>query len=601
MTAVRLAIAAGDAPLVVDLDPQRATTVGRHRSNAVVLSDRRASRRHAEVYCEAGRWFIRDCNTINGTHVDGTRIEEPAPLAPGTEIRIGGTRLCFLGDPSELDTDEQPLNGKPADAGESGLTTLQADELTVLCEFMTTSLDQDAPRDLVARALSLVHSHTRASLTGFLSLDEESPLPHQVIPANARPDAQFSRALTRLAQKELRSVWLGADSGPEIETESVAAYTDALCVPLRVGERALGALHVYRKRRRFSAREVQFCEVLAGYLARCLHGLRCRRKLVAENRRLRRPGRAPDEKLVGSSPAMEHLRRQIDKLGPSPCGVVITGASGVGKELVALALHQQSPRGDGPLVAVNCGAIPATLLEAELFGHCRGAFTTAVADRRGYFEQADEGTLFLDEIGDLSPDCQVKLLRVIEGKGFRRVGGSEEIFPDVRILAATHRDLGQMVREGKFRQDLYFRLGVGLRVPPLCEHPEDIPDLVSHFLTGFARSYQRPLRVTAAALARLQAYSWPGNVRQLRAVLENAIALGDGATIDAEDLCLPDEPAVVTEPPSDLNLQHHEVGLIREALRRADGVVIEAARLLGIHRDTLSAKMKKAGIPREGA
>src|SRR5262249_30052123 len=151
---------------------------------------------------------------INGTHVDGIRIEQPAPLTPGAEIRIGQTRLCFLGDPSELDTDEQPLNGKPADAGESSLTSLQADELTALCDFMWTSLDQDAARDLGARARNLVPSPPRASLTAFLSLDEES-LPHQVIPANTRPDAQFSRALTRLAQKNLQSVWLGAASGPE--------------------------------------------------------------------------------------------------------------------------------------------------------------------------------------------------------------------------------------------------------------------------------------------------------------------------------------------------------------------------------------------------
>jgi transcriptional regulator with PAS, ATPase and Fis domain len=343
---------------------------------------------------------------------------------------------------------------------------------------------------------------------------------------------------------------------------------------------------------------------LAGYLANSLNVLRSRRMLAAENSRLRTHSPVGDDELVGSSPALLKVRMHIARVAPRPCTVLIVGESGVGKELVASALHRLSPRRDGPLVTVNCAAIAASLSEAELFGHREGTFTGAVGDRPGFFQQADEGTLFLDEIGELSLECQAKLLRVIEGKGFRPVGATSELRVDVRVVAATNRDLEAMVREGGFRQDLYFRLGIPIHVPPLRERAEDIPALASYFLRKLSLEYRRQLRLTEAAITRICECPWPGNIRQLRAVLENAVAMSDADTLDAGDLVLPlpdtrggDAADGLPRLPY-LNLEQLEVVAIRQALRETRGNARAAAEKLGIHRDTLGLKMKKYDIRR---
>lgn len=219
--------------------------------------------------------------------------------------------------------------------------------------------------------------------------------------------------------------------------------------------------------------------------------------------------------------------------------MLVQGESGSGKELVALALHRNSRRNEGPLVVVNCAAIAPTLLEAELFGYKKGAFSGADRDHPGLFQQADEGTLFLDEVGELSLECQAKLLRVIEGKAFRPVGATSDIKADVRIVAATHRDLDKDVKAGRFRQDLLFRLKViQVRVPPLREHPEDVPELAAFFLAKVSSECRRKFKLTTAAMRKLQAYAWPGNVRQLRAAIESAAVMSEGDTIEADAIPL---------------------------------------------------------------
>jgi two-component system response regulator HydG len=605
--AVRLTIAVGEgSPVLCELEPPRRVTLGRHRSNTIVLQDRHASRRHAEIYQENGRWHIRDFDTLNGTRLNGEWIREPALLIDNSEIGIGDTRLLFTVEPSGAEVFDAGEHAKETvppgltgfDSGaDTSQTLLQADALTALCGFMESSVEEASPRALVARALAVVHAHTGATLTGFLSLDSLHPLPRMVLPEKGNIDAHLSRQLTQLVQKRGRSVWLGA--GVEgLESESLASFQDAVCVPLRAEGAALGALHVYKMGRAFGEREVRFCEVLGGYLAKSLHVLRTRRSLAAENYRLRVHSPGANDELIGEGPAMKQVRQHITRVAPHSVSVLIRGESGVGKELVALSLHRHSPRCDGPLITVNCGAISPSLLEAELFGHVKGAFTGADRDRPGYFQQADEGTLFLDEIGELSPECQVKLLRVIEGKGFRPVGGSKDVVADVRIIAATHRNLEAMVRTGKFRQDLSFRLGIPIAVPALRERREDIPALVDYFLAQLSREYRRLMTVTPAALARLRGYHWPGNVRQLRAVLENAVALSDSATLDAADLNLPDDgPSRLPSPPG-LNLEDLEAWAIRLALESTSGNVSAAAEVLGIHRDTLANKLKKYQIPR---
>jgi Nif-specific regulatory protein len=606
----RLIITAGEgAPQVCELRPRQPVGLGRHRSNTVVLQDRHASRRHAEVYDEDGRWFIRDCGTLNGTKVNGERIQQPTPLDHGSEIGIGDIRLRFTlavgnGYAVPARGERRPPRGDtPDDEPGSGLRTqFQADDLSALCSFMAASVGESCPLGLIERALALVHSHTWATVTGFLSLDPEEPLPKLVLPELASVDIHLSRQMTQRAQEEGRRVWRRAESGPRGEDDSVLSFTDALCVPLLAEGTALGALHVYKSESAFTDRQVRFCEVLAGYLANSLRLLRDRRTLEAENSRLRGHSASADDALVGSSPALEDVRTQVARMAARPCTVLIVGESGVGKELVASALHHGSARAQGPLVTVNCAAIAASLSDSELFGHCKGSFTDAGADRPGFFAQADEGTLFLDEIGELPLEVQAKLLRVMETKRFRPVGGTADVHVDVRVIAATNRDLARMVQEGRFRKDLYFRLGIPVHVPPLREHAEDIPALVDHFLRQLTLEYRRPLRLTPAALERLRRYSWPGNVRQLRAVLENAVAMTDGGVLDADDLRLTD-----TEGPAGdggpwlptLNLEQLEIEAIRQALRQTAGNVTAAAGVLGIHRDTLTLKMKRYGIARK--
>lgn len=320
--------------------------------------------------------------------------------------------------------------------------------------------------------------------------------------------------------------------------------------------------------------------------------------------------------IVGNAPAIRHLRDIVGRVGPANVPVVISGPSGAGKEMVARAIHGASARADKPFVAINCGAIPADLIESELFGHERGAFTGAVGRRIGRFEEAHGGTLFLDEIGDMRFDMQVKLLRVLEDGVVQRVGGGAPVSVDVRIVCATHRDIRTEIAEGRFREDLYFRLGVvTVAAPALCERHEDIPALIAHFQGRMGPTGK--VNFTACGLARLAAHKWPGNVRELRNVIERARVLFGGETIDAArvDQLLGHAPlsnivsiaqvrpqAVAAPPPFDADrtpinlkdlLETMELERIQLALDMADGVISEAARLLTLKRTTLIEKMRK--------
>jgi len=335
-----------------------------------------------------------------------------------------------------------------------------------------------------------------------------------------------------------------------------------------------------------------------------------RERLARENRRLRTELAAGYrfENLVGGSPAMQDVIRQVRKVAPLKATVLLTGESGTGKELVARAVHELSPRASFPFVAVNCGAIPADLIESELFGHVRGAFTDASRDKKGLAAEADGGTLFLDEIGELPPQLQVKLLRFLQEEEVRRVGDTRAEKVDVRVVAATARDLGRAVKEGQFREDLFYRLNVvGIRLPPLRERREDIAPLVRHFLVKY-RSLRpdAPLSgVSPAAMEALGAYRWPGNVRELEHVVERAVVLAEGSELGEEDL--PDElrsaprpVAPVALPTGSLSVKRAirsvEEQLIRKALEQTGGNRTRAAELLDISYRALLYKIKEYGI-----
>ncbi|MGH7308598.1 MAG: sigma-54-dependent transcriptional regulator [Candidatus Rokuibacteriota bacterium] len=327
-----------------------------------------------------------------------------------------------------------------------------------------------------------------------------------------------------------------------------------------------------------------------------------RRSLIAQNRALRQQLedlRAKGQ-LIGNSAAFRRVLTLVEQVADSSATVLIQGESGTGKELVARAVHECSPRRQRPFVAVNCAALPETLLESELFGYERGAFTGAAGRKEGRFEMADGGTLFLDEVADLSLVTQPKILRVLQEGEFERLGATRTIRVDVRIVAATNQELPQMVREKRFREDLYYRLNViSVNVPTLRERPEDIGLLASHFLRVYAAKNNRRLEgFTDEALQRLEGYAWPGNVRQLENVIERSVVLARDRLIDARDL--PEEVGGIKSPPRDAILSligtplaEIEQRLLDETLRITDGNKTQAARLLGIDVRTVARKLER--------
>jgi DNA-binding NtrC family response regulator len=322
--------------------------------------------------------------------------------------------------------------------------------------------------------------------------------------------------------------------------------------------------------------------------------------LVAENRYLKRKLESVDSfpEMIGQSPAFKKFISDISMVCESSSTVLIRGESGTGKELVARAIHTGSKRKDGPFLAVNCAALPETLLESELFGYERGAFTGAQKRRIGRFELANKGSLFLDEIGDLSLAMQVKLLRVLETHSFERLGGSENIKIDIRLITATNRNLENKIADGSFRDDLFFRLNViPIVLPPLRERKEDILLLTDHFIKKFAAKSVRHIKgITADAKDMLLAYNWPGNIRELENIIERAVVLTRNETIDRTSLGGLTNNNAAGDSSGDLNLEKLEKKAIIEALRQSEGKLIEAAGLLGIHRNTLRLKIKHFGL-----
>jgi len=352
--------------------------------------------------------------------------------------------------------------------------------------------------------------------------------------------------------------------------------------------------------------------------------------LREENRSLREAlgKRYEFKNIVARSPKMQEVLATVERVAPTNSTVLLGGESGVGKDLIARAIHQHSRRASGPFVKINCTAIPENLLESELFGYEKGAFTGAVASKPGKFELADKGTVFLDEIGDVPGAIQVKLLRVLQEREFERLGGTKTLKVDVRLVAATNRDLRAALEQGTFREDLYYRLNVvPISIAPLRERKEDIPYLVDHFVARFAREAGKPIEgITPAAMKLLADFHWPGNVRELENIIERAVALFAGTIIDVGDIQLDVSPwqppradwslasgataganstspntssFVAPFPPDGMTLEQYEDEIIREAVRRAGGNKSQAARMLGLSRNALRYRLSKMGVPDE--
>jgi DNA-binding NtrC family response regulator len=332
-------------------------------------------------------------------------------------------------------------------------------------------------------------------------------------------------------------------------------------------------------------------------------------KLREENRSLREAlgKRYEFRNIIARSPKMQEVLATVGRVAQTNSTVLLGGESGVGKDLIARAIHENSRRSSGPFVKINCTAIPENLLESELFGYEKGAFTGAMTSKPGKFELADKGTLFLDEIGDVPPGIQVKLLGVLQERQFEHLGGTRRLKVDVRLIAATNRDLRAALEQGTFREDLYYRLNViPINIPPLREHKEDIPYLVDYFMQRFAKESGKPVaNITSSALKRLVEFHWPGNVRELENIIERAVALSTETTIGEEDVRLDDLPSGFSDKsvaflPEGMTLEQWEDEMISQALRRTKNNKSQAARLLGISRNALRYRLSKMGVSDEG-
>lgn len=611
------------------LPPRGETLLGRGGACQIALPDPICSRVHARITAQDGHWRVIDDESRNGTYVNGQKIYD-ATLGDGHLLRIGSTELEFRESEEPPTTEDRTFDGlgppalqtivfeEPVEEGGvdsaslDGLpNTEQVKELMLLYQLCIKLLGSSDPDELVQTSLDLLKARTGASVVGFLWPSDDGELRAKLAsPSEAAARLELSPSLTELVTRAGNAVWVANQEAPSVDpsgTIKLGAFADAICAPLLPrgqsdegkAAKPLGALHTYLEEGRFRQSDFDFVVSVANLLGVALARAMEFNALRSNFDRL--VAAAPGyDGLIGESEPMLELKEKIARIATARGSVLIRGESGAGKELVARAIHRASPRAERTMVSVNCAAIPAELMESQLFGHQAGSFTGADRDHSGYFQQADLGTLFLDEVGEMTPAGQAKLLRVLEGHPFLPVGATEPVTVDVRVVAATNQDLQDYVRAGKFREDLYYRLSVfELRLPPLRDRGTDIALLVDFFFDHFKSEHGRPgLGLSQAARERMLGYHWPGNVRQLRNVIDSAVVMATGAEIEPEDLALRDASAPVPDRMETLRIDDWERKLIVEALNRTKGSVPEAAKLLGIGRATLYRKVEQYGIER---
>jgi len=497
------------------------------------------------------------------------------------------------------------------DRATDGLDVSSAGQrLDALYEIVAELNGGREPREVIEvlldRALELLGAERGAVLLARPGGGLEVVLSRHVEPETERDAIALSRTILDRARGGEAILAADPASDPRFagaHSVRMFAIRAVLCVPLRTRTGMVGAVYVDSRApgRRFTGEDLRFLEALAHHAALALENVRERLRLAEENERLRAQLDRRDRlgPLVGASPAMQEVYRKIEEMAPTGFPVLVLGESGTGKELVARTLHRHGPAPDGPFVAVNCAALPASILESTLFGHEKGAFTGADRARPGLVERAHGGTLFLDEIGELPPEIQAKFLRVLETREVQRLGAAAPRPVDFRLVAATNRDLQEEVREGRFREDLYYRLDVlRIALPPLRDRIEDLPLLVEHLLGKLEESFG-PLRVHPETLARLASWRWPGNVRELENVLRRLALRARAGVIGPEALAADPEMAErfgVTAAPGPTRLEEAEREAIRRALELTRGHRERAARLLGIGRATLFRKIRRYGL-----
>jgi transcriptional regulator with GAF, ATPase, and Fis domain len=568
-------------------------SLGRDSSNQVEVRDPAVSRKHCSVTeVSRGLFEVADCDSHNGTFVNGSKVSRKV-IQHGDRIRIGSSEYVFLTGPEEsakpvgkgddtsgLQTISLSLTGVPSDASWVGRMARDLSAFFKIANVITSIRDVQALQCELLALISEVIPASQGAMVLQLSGNEE-------------PSAPCTWQRKGLVQAELR---IREDLVQQATWERCAIFSGSqpvgnehvLCVPLLAVERVLGVIYLSSPASSPAFREEHafFLSSVSRIAAVTIENLSRLDSLRAENQRLRVEVKA-EHTLIGESRPMVRVNEFIRRVARGDSTVLIRGESGTGKELVARSVHANSQRPEKPFVAINCAAIPEALLESELFGHEKGAFTGAVGLRKGKFEAAEDGTLFLDEIGEMAPLLQAKLLRVLQQREFERLGGSRLLPFNARVVAATNKNLEQAIKAGEFRQDLYYRLNVvSVAVPPLREHREDIPSLALYFANKYAARCKRGFKgIAPEARALLMRYSWPGNVRELENAIEHAIVMGLTDEILPEDL--PNQ--LLEEQSAELAGRYHNTlnqtkkQLVLTALDEVHGSPVEAARRLGIH------------------
>ncbi|MDA1232876.1 MAG: sigma 54-interacting transcriptional regulator, partial [Planctomycetota bacterium] len=574
---------------VVRLRHGQVTTIGRSATNRIVLQDDACSRNHCEVFYSVGEWRVRDLGSRNGTNINGHSVIGDEPVESGDVIGIGDCRLAFTTNlestqfsPPDLATPVDQVTSATAAAFE----IFQEPSIlhrTAMPEFLATGNGQRTDTNYASELAKLYRlglemgtARTRQQLTEVVLANlaretvasisaillaspdagvQPAPADLQVVAYDSRKDLPYRRVSDNLSRIVLskREAILARDVGDHNQLSFFDSLGEmkalsVICAPIIALDRVLGLIHLYSSNpdNPLDKHDLEFTLAVSNQLAVSLTRLQERDSLQTglaqarnENKTLRQQ-LSEEQTLIGETSSVVDLRERMALIAETDASVLIRGESGCGKELIARSIHQQSPRCNGPFVCVNCAALNESLLESELFGHEKGAFTGAVDRKIGRFEQADGGTLFLDEVGEMSSSIQAKFLRVLEGYAFERIGGRKAIQVNVRIVAATNRDLEEAVEDGDFRKDLYFRLRVAeITASPLRERRDDIELLASAFLKKFVLKTGRVIKgFTDDAMELLRDYNWPGNVRELQNTIERTVILCRNELVRATDIQL---------------------------------------------------------------
>jgi len=595
--------------------------IGRQAGATLKIGNASVSRRHAVIEKEGDRFIIADLGSRNGTFVNDVPVRR-RELQHGDRVRIGDSQFFFLFEDSDEPArtseirfdDSEVISSATVRMTYSDALGLMARDLSVLMKVTTTINAIRGLEELQQRLLELIFEVVPAKhgtiLLSSADADQKNEFTSifgldRVYGPNQK--ITVSSTVVRRVLKDNAALLVGdAENNESLHTDSlIAAHSRSLlCVPLIMVGRTLGVIYLDTDVPdvRFDEGHLQLTTAVAAIAAVAIQNARHIETLENENRRLIADANL-EHNMVGESTAMQQVYQVISKVAGTESTVLISGESGTGKELVARAIHNNSNRSAKPFVAVNCAALAESLLESELFGHEKGAFTGALNQRKGRLEIAEGGTIFLDEIAELSPALQTKLLRVLQEREFERVGGTRSIKIDIRVIAATNQDLDVAIAKGTFRQDLFFRLNVvELKMPPLRERPEDIPMLANYFVAKYAhKCVRRVLGISPDTQKLLLAYDWPGNVRELENAIERAVVMGTTDDILPEDL-----PESILEAKaldaSVLASGYHESvtnqkkQLIVDAVRKSSGNFTAAAKLLGLHPNYLHRLVRNLNL-----